>query len=26
VGEKIFNTKACIKKVKSIDGRLIAHF
>jgi hypothetical protein len=26
VGEKIFNTKAYIKKIKSIDGRLLAHF
>jgi hypothetical protein len=25
-GEKIFNTKAYIKKIKSIDGRLLAHF
>jgi hypothetical protein len=26
VGEKIFNPKAYIKKIKSIDGRLPAHF
>jgi hypothetical protein len=26
VGEKIFNTKAQIKKNKLIDGRLLAHF
>jgi hypothetical protein len=26
VGEKIFNTKAYIKKIKSIDGGLLAHF
>jgi hypothetical protein len=25
-GEKIFNTKAYIKKIKSIDGGLLAHF
>jgi hypothetical protein len=24
--EKIFNTKAHIKKIKSIDGGLLAHF
>jgi hypothetical protein len=26
VGEKIFNTKTDIKKIMSIDGRLLAHF
>jgi hypothetical protein len=26
VGEKIFITKAFIKKIKSIDGGLLAHF
>jgi hypothetical protein len=26
VGEKILNTKAYVKKIKSIDGRLLAHF
>jgi hypothetical protein len=26
VGEKIFNTKAYINEIKSIDGRLLAHF
>jgi hypothetical protein len=26
VDEKIFDTKAFIKKIKSIDGRLLAHF
>jgi hypothetical protein len=26
VGEKIFNTKAYINKIKSIDGGLLAHF
>jgi hypothetical protein len=26
VGEKIFDRKAFIKKIKSIDGRLLAHF
>jgi hypothetical protein len=25
-GENIFNTKAYIKKIKSIDGQPIAHF
>jgi hypothetical protein len=25
-GEKIFNRKAYIKKIKSIDGGLLAHF
>jgi hypothetical protein len=25
VDEKIFNTKAYIKKIKSIDGRVLAH-
>jgi hypothetical protein len=26
VGEKIFNKKASIKKIKSIGGRLLDHF
>jgi hypothetical protein len=26
VGEKIFNTKVYLKKIKAIDGRLLAHF
>jgi hypothetical protein len=25
VSEKMFNTKAYLKKIKSIDGRLLAH-
>jgi hypothetical protein len=26
IGEKIFNTKAYNKKIKSIDDRILAHF
>jgi hypothetical protein len=25
-GEKIFNTKGFVKKIKLIDGRILAHF